>query len=559
MGVTNSALTVTVDLPVASHGEDGRLLQAIFPDGGARLLSESEWKSVGDAGRAALVRAGFVSDKQFSECSESEDDELRAACEQYREVSRSRRRENEALASLTERLFDKARRELLSLASDAFPDVSLDPETTWVELRDALSELRPDWGLSDASTLKEIWDYLELETEQRAEHERRKESFDRKVRKQFPESLSQATFHEARNFCLAIADGASQRRWSEIPGEVALRHCVEGEPLQVKLSFGKPLAGTEANANYEDLRGELERLNAESVLLFHIALGLALEETHATVELDHLIRLLGWNPRSHQERQQKRREIFHWLTLFDWMTVHGRRPGRYLDPVTGELLDLTVVGKLIMLSELMFAEPGGVFTDGEPPVMVTLTAGPFVDRFRGNRKVLQDIGNVLKLTELPTGQPSGAWALSIGLALNQLWREQASRAKVARAGDNNRQTVSFDRPFTRYQLLDMFRSEPWVEDILNSSNPKRAQKYWKEAIRLLTNHGLVGHYLELDKFPNNRSGWKEFWLHRQRLDIRPKGQSLSDVVELSRSGSAFKRATKRKRTTGAGKKYASTS
>src|SRR5699024_3063502 len=106
---------------------------------------------------------------------------------------------------------------------------------------------------------------------------------------------------------------------------------------------------------------------------------------------------------------------------------------------------------------------------------------------------------------------------------------------------------SFYRPFTRYQLLDMFRAEPWVEDILNSDNPKRAQKYWKGAIRLLTNHGLVAHSVELDKLPKNRSGWQEFWLHRQRLDIRPKGQSLKDVVELSRSGGAFKRATKRKR------------
>ena len=307
------------------------------------------------------------------------------------------------------------------------------------------------------------------------------------------------TFREARNACVAIADGASQRRWQEIRGETALQHFMEGDPLSVKLSVGQSLAGLGHELTYDDLRQELKLLDAQSVLLFHVLIGLALQEVHVTVELDDLIRAVGWLPHGRRERVEMRRRLFRTLTVFDSITVHGRRTGTYRDPVTKDVLDLTIVGKLIMLSELQFAEDNSA--QGEPPVVVTVTAGPFLDKFRGNNQVLQHFGNVRKLTELPTGKPSGAWALSIGLALNQLWREGASRVEDAAVGDKGHKTVRYQRPFTRFQLLDMFRPEPWVEDVLNSKNPMRAQQYWSEAISLLRKKNLVGHYKELDKLP----------------------------------------------------------
>jgi hypothetical protein len=174
-------------------------------------------------------------------------------------------------------------------------------------------------------------------------------------------------------------------------------------------------------------------------------------------------------------------------------------------------------------------------------IIVSAVAGPWLDQLRENEKVLQYFGDIQKLAAIPAGKPSGAWAQSLGLALNQLWREQAARAEVRYAGEENKLTVAF-KPFTRSQLLGMFRAEPWVEDILESSNPQRAQDYWKESIRILRfDTSIIGHYSELDEMPKSRKGWQVFWLNQQRLDIRPKQDDATAVAEISRNAARAKR------------------
>ena len=372
-----------------------------------------------------------------------------------------------------------------------------------------------------------------------------------------PDELSQPTCQEVRNASIAIADGAMLRRWHEIPGEVALRHVIEDEPLQVKFAIGQWSIWTGSSASYEILKDELRTLNPEGTFLYLMVIGLSLRNQHVTLRLDDLIRLIGWQPRSTKEREAMRGQIYRWLTIFDALAVIGKRRRDYFDPITKKPLDLTCVEALVRISGIDYEEDEACI-GGKPPVFVTLTAGPFLDKFRDNRRVLQDFGNVRKLAGLPTGQASGAWALSIGLALNQYWRQRAARAQRENAGDDNHLTVRFMGSFTRYRLLDMFRPEPWVEEVLKSSNPKRAQNYWKEAIRLLKQHQVIGHYAEINKMPNGRRGWRDFWLNYQQLDIRPKGDDAKDIAEISRSAHrAVKRASAQKRGAGSTKKTAS--
>jgi hypothetical protein len=436
-------------------------------------------------------------------------------------------------SALTQKLIGELRAEFVTLALEVITDLPVNAETDFIELSAALSKARPQWGLKESNPIESVWELLEQESQQKlSDVGGTTTTTVKRERTRLPKELWQMTFREARNACVAIADGALLRRWEEIRGETALHHVMEGEPLSVKLSAGQSLAGLGHDSTYDDLREELKALDARSVLLFHVLIGLALQEAHVTLELDDLIRAVGWQPHDRQERAEMRRRLFRTLIVIDSITVHGRRTGTYRDPVTKDVLDLTIVGKLVMLSELQFAEQSS--EQAEPPVIVTLTAGPFLDKFRGNHQVLQHFGNVRKLTELPTGKPSGAWALSIGLALNQLWREGASRVEVANAGDDGHKTVRYQRPFTRRQLLDMFRSEPLVGDVLRSKNPMRAQQYWSEAISLLKKKNIIGHYKELDKLPDRRSGWQDFWLNHQRLDIRPKGEGLEAVLKLAR-------------------------
>jgi hypothetical protein len=465
----------------------------------------------------------------------------------------------------------------------AFPDLNVDENSDYNDITSALHRARPDWDLTEGSlwnltegmltsgTISSVMDLLLNEIEQHIPENISKGSVSeqifwqlarrrtkeekpapRKKRQQLPEVLPQQTFMEARNLFVAIADGRTLRRWQEVRGEIALRHAVEGEPIQTKLTAGPALEWWGMPVTYDGLRTALHDLGAEGVLLYNICLGLALEEQHATIELDDLIRAVGWRPRSVKERVDMRRKIFWVLCVFDSFTSHGKRPGGYTDPMTGSKYDLTIASKLVMLSELQYATGQQMRFDGsELPVKVTLTAGPWLDRHRDDKRVLQHFINVRKLAGLPTNQPRGGWALSIGLALNQLWRERGAGAKIVPAHGGKDMTVEFERKFTRYELLDLFRPKVWVEDVLNSSDPKRAQKIWNEAIKLLKECGVIGRqhddYKEVDPAPTQRKGWQDYWLKGQRLDIRPKADGIKIIAELSRKSTAMKNVLARKR------------
>lgn len=370
-----------------------------------------------------------------------------------------------------------------------------------------------------------------------------------KIRKRsLPKNLPQQTCMEIRNAAIAVADGRTLRRWEDVEGENALTHVVPGDPIRTKLTAGPTLDWWGLPATYNSLREELRRLELPAVMLLNILVGAALQHSHLSVALDELISRLGWKPRSIAMRNEMRQKVWRWLLLFDSMTVHGKRPGFYKDRFTKQVQDLTSADALIRITGVRGpVQPS--FDNSEPPIEVSWVAGPWLDRFRNDKRVLQFFGEIDKLTAIPSGKPSGAWAQSIGLALNQLWRERAHRAKVSHAGENNHITVIFEPSFTRYELLNMFRADPWVEDVLYSSNPQRAKKYWKEAIRILKHDVGVVSYCEeitINTSSQRRLGWQESWLH-QEFDIRPKDDWVNAIAELSRKNIRRKRALARRK------------
>jgi hypothetical protein len=215
-----------------------------------------------------------------------------------------------------------------------------------------------------------------------------------------------------------------------------------------------------------------------------------------------------------------------------------------------------------MISELEYPEQSEQQTrlDGsQAPVSATLTCGPWLERFRGNDKMLEYFGNILKLSGLPTGQAHGEWALSIGMALSQLWRERAYKgAQVNRTGDNNQEVIIYNKPFTRAELLSMFPPTKFpVGEILKGTDPKRAQKHWDDAIALLREKDnqtietkkQISHYKELTGVPLPRQGWQDIWLNQHKFDIRPTGEARADAVEICKAKTKRAAAAKRKRKT----------
>ncbi|MDP8909299.1 MAG: hypothetical protein M3N47_09340 [Chloroflexota bacterium] len=358
-----------------------------------------------------------------------------------------------------------------------------------------------------------------------------------------PKLLPQQTFQEMRNVGIGLADGPSGRRWVEVEGEPAMFHAVDGQPIHVRFSPSSLLLTLwNEPAAYAQLRAELKQAGAPAVLLAHVVVGLVIEQGEVTIALDDLRRLIGWKRREAALIDEQRHRVWRMLLLIESLKVIGKRPGTYNDPRTRQVIDTAGRDPLIVVRGARYAT--GPSTGQDVPIDVTIIAGAWIDEHRGNRQVLTDFGDVLKLANIPAGQPAGAWAQSVGLALNQRWRERAARADIARVGEDAHTTVRFGQHFTRRDLLEMFRAEPYYQDVLGGPNPSRARKHWDDAIKLLKGAGVIGYYAEVEQLPAGRQGWQAAWL-AQPLDIRPTEDGRRDAAEIKRA--AIVAAAKAKR------------
>jgi hypothetical protein len=364
-----------------------------------------------------------------------------------------------------------------------------------------------------------------------------------------PARIPQQTFQEAKTIAIGLADGPALRRWTPIEGEIAWRHAVKDAPLETKL-VGTSLLGWLGLPNTLDsLRAELQGAGLPAALLLHVVLGAALDKilanrAHVTVSIDQLVGAIGWEPRSRAERLAMRHRVWRWLALYDAMQIIGRRDGKWRDPDTGEVLDLTSRDALIRITGRR--DPAQLsFDEGAPPLEVSYVAGPWLEKFRGDRRVLADFGNVRKLAAIKAGKPSGAWAQAIGLALQQRWRERASYAQIRHVGEDSHLTIR-TKPFTRRELLDLFPPSPTVDEVLASNDPGRAKKYWDDAIKMLKAEGIVTHYRELVPLPSKRQGWASDWLE-QPLDIRPAEEETAAIAEIAARASVRRRAARRRK------------
>lgn len=355
---------------------------------------------------------------------------------------------------------------------------------------------------------------------------------------------AQQTSPEIKATTIALADGPHGTRWEEVEGERALRHAVKDSPLQVKF-IAEPLTRWLGSPDtIASLNDELRNLGLQAVLAYHVCIDALLRDPYPTFTIDELIRAIGWEPHTTEERRQMRSSVWRYLVVFDGFKVVGHRKGKYRDPVTKEVLDLTTTEELLHIAGRADHDPAQLLRDsGFPPAEVTLSAGPWLNQWRGNHQVLTYFGDVRLIASIPAGKPTGEWAQSIGLGLNQWWRERAATAPITRPGEHNRPSINAGAT-TRRKLLGMFPpTETTVESVLRSENPKRAQVYFDGAIAILRRKGMIGHY-QPERVTLPAKNWAEPWLD-QPLNIRPKN-GVDDLVAIATRGAAIRRAQKKK-------------
>jgi hypothetical protein len=377
------------------------------------------------------------------------------------------------------------------------------------------------------------------------------------IKQALPAQLPQATFMEARAVTHALSDARDLKNWEDVEGDVAMlhrpakaQHQVGFEPHTLLTSWwGYP-------ATPQALKDELKAIGFESIVTFKVVLACILQSDKArwTGSLDDLIKLIGRNTearRSEATRNKLRREIWRYLLIFDSFPVFGMRPGTWREPAPkGHKGEKMPEQKLISRDPLLRIvgtrdTEQGTLDSSAPPKEVSLVAGEWLMQFHGDRRFLAEYGDVLNIASIPRGKPSGAWAACVGLMLQQLWREQAAHAPVARVGQDKHATMSF-RPFTRRELLaETLRSDDDVNVILSdATHGYRAPKYWKAAIKELKTRGVIGFYEEGPE--PLRADWREAWLE-QPLNIRPTAERLQAALEIHHSAQEAKKRAQRGR------------
>lgn len=190
--------------------------------------------------------------------------------------------------------------------------------------------------------------------------------------------------------------------------------------------------------------------------------------------------------------------------------------------------------------------------DGTPTTITFLPAG-LSRLIADNPAFLEYLGNMRDVLALPD-TTSGRWAAAILYAVRLHWRLNLRRAKVHENTGGERRALEFP-PITRRQLFEVMQPDPpTVADALAGRDPRRAIAYFDEAMRILQGrHGRasgpthVSYWRALPTWNAHEgrepwelaapgakprvSQWREPWL-AQRLDVRPGGADLSELLSL---------------------------
>jgi hypothetical protein len=297
---------------------------------------------------------------------------------------------------------------------------------------------------------------------------------------------------------------------------------------------------------------ELKLTGAYAIATLYNAIGLVLvsADGHVDIELDDLIARIGMDPRSAPEREACRLRVWRILNLLSAVRVVGQRRMKIKDRVTRKTVEIESDDPLLTVSAWRPVGSQQSFDAGSVPLAATIAATPWLAKWRNDRRVLSDFGSLLRVTKIPIGKPGGAWARAIGSALQQLWREQATRITFARVGDGRGdETATSARgfQFTRRELLELFQPEPSAAEVLASAHPGRAVEYWEGAIAELRLQGVLGYCAPGKDWSVkgrrdaglSRKNWSASWLD-ERLDIRPHQEGTDALQAIASSAKRHK-------------------
>jgi hypothetical protein len=269
------------------------------------------------------------------------------------------------------------------------------------------------------------------------------------------------------------------------------------------------------------------------------------------VDLDDVASKIWPAPRSSKERKENRKKIYEYICFLDRAEIKGQRPTKYIDSDTGKEIPTRIDGPILRIMRKEFPQDANLSLfslAGEVPLRIEIVASADWSRLASSPELANYLPYGELLGAIPGDQPSGSWARVIGLALANTWRRKP------------RETLEFSLKMTRRELLEKYdpKKKP-PREVLNSSNPNRAIKYWNDALAILTDCGfiakkgeaaLTAEQVEQIKKTLPRYNWQDEWLNTQ-IELWPGSIILPAVQERSKSLPASKpRQLSSKKSTG---------
>jgi hypothetical protein len=321
----------------------------------------------------------------------------------------------------------------------------------------------------------------------------------------------------------AFSNGRSGQNWISNPQDGARIYTRQGLTHQVIFR------GKNENEDITALESLTSKLDADATFaLMHIAASLAPLNPQGGAllasgwfDLDDMAeKCCGLDPRSKEEREHTRNQVYEYLRSAERAQVIGRRSIQYRDKKTGDLIDTYIEAPMLRIMSTERPLQPQLFGDSPRRVQIAMTSE--WSRLMSDPSTAQFLPCGEILGSILSNKPGGAWARTIGFDLLNYWR---------RNSQGNR------KPVRRELFITTPKLRP-PEEILNGKDPKRAAEYWHSALRILVERGIVADIGEakrtaveqLKKLP--RYEWGKEWLIEE-VDLKPGpllAQALEDIA-----------------------------
>lgn len=329
----------------------------------------------------------------------------------------------------------------------------------------------------------------------------------------------------------AASDGSRNDRFRKDPNRRALIYEQSGASHRVELCQDAPETNGE-QLEMDALEWLVTQQNADfGFCFFYVCRLLAppapLEPNRFAggwIDLDDVASKIGYdvNGCTAAQREELRAQVWQFLNFGARALVIGQRK-EYRDHATGQTIETRVDSPPWRILDTERPVQTAMF--GETPRRVQLLISKEWEPLLTASNLAQYLPFANIAASIPANQTAGAWSRVLGAAIANFWRRHPHEATGAAPAIHP----------TRRELLTRYtpKKNPPLE-LLTSNDPKRAVKYWRDAVAMLRERGFIAHEAEATRTvaqmlePFGRQGWQNDWLD-EKIDLRP-GPLVIDAI-----------------------------